>query len=159
MRFDRSFNFLYFWLYGMGFKNCWRYSQIQSESGLFLFFWNLDKTVTYSLQAVCTTKRGGLVLVLLGYPPYSGDLVNNTIYLWILDHFLRSDFTYINDITTSGSMSPFRESKYFLRSWSQCSKTRVSFRSEWRTSCKRTIFLCFSSFNRHISRRAEEGTP
>ena len=67
--------------------------------------------------------------------------------------------TYINDITTSGSISPLSESKYFLRSWSQCSKTKVNFLSEWRTSWSRTMFLCFSSFKRHISLRAEEGTP
>ena len=76
------------------------------------------------------------------------------IYDWVY-----LNYTYINDITTSGSMSPLRESKYFLRSWSQCSKTSVSFRSEWRTSCRRTIFLCLSSFKRHISLKADDGTP
>ena len=55
--------------------------KLQSESGLFCFFEIWTKTVTYSLQAVCTTNRGGIVLVLLRYPPYSGDLVNNTISL------------------------------------------------------------------------------
>ena len=64
-----------------------------------------------------------------------------------------------NDLTTSGSMSPLRESKYFLRSWSQCSNTNVNFRSECRTSCSLTILRCLSSFSRHISRKADDGTP
>ena len=67
--------------------------------------------------------------------------------------------TYMKDMTTSGSMSPLRESKYFLRSWSQCSNTSVNFLSEWRTSWSLTMFLCFSSFKRHISLKAELGTP
>lgn len=46
------------------------------------------------------------------------------------------------------SMSPFRLSKYFFRSWSQCSKTSVSLRSECRTSYNRTMFLCFNSYSR-----------
>ena len=67
--------------------------------------------------------------------------------------------THIKDLTTSGSISPLRESKYFFRSWSQCSNTNVNFLSECSTSCSRTIFRCFSSFSKHISLNADEGTP
>lgn len=42
--------------------------------------------------------------------------------------------SYRNDLTTSRSISPFRLSKYFLRSWSQCSNTKVSFLSLCSTS-------------------------
>ncbi len=66
---------------------------------------------------------------------------------------------YMSDWTFSLSISPLRLSKYFLRSWSQCSKTKVSFLSECNTSCRRTMFRCFSSFSRHISLNADEGTP
>lgn len=66
---------------------------------------------------------------------------------------------YKKDLTMSKSISPLRLSKYFLRSWSQCSKTRVNFLSLCRTSYRRTIFLCLSSFRRQISLSAEDGTP
>ena len=47
--------------------------KLQSESGLFYFF-----EITGSMYY----NRGGIVLVLLRYPPpYSGDLVNNTLSL------------------------------------------------------------------------------
>ena len=71
----------------------------------------------------------------------------------------KQERTYMNDFTTSGSMSPLRESKYFFRSWSQCSNTKVNFLSECRTSCNLTIFRCFNSFNKQISLNAEDGTP
>ena len=67
--------------------------------------------------------------------------------------------SYMKLFTTSGSISPLRPSKYFLRSWSQCSNTRVSFLSLCRTSMRRTTFLWRNSFSRQISRRADEGTP
>lgn len=67
--------------------------------------------------------------------------------------------SYINDLTTSNSISPFKLSKYFFKSWSQCSNTNVNFLSLCKTSYKRTMFLCFSSFKRQISRRADDGTP
>ena len=51
------------------------------------------------------------------------------------------------------------ESRYFLRSWSRYSNTRVSFFSVWITSCSRTMFGCCSSFRMEISRIAVEGIP
>lgn len=66
---------------------------------------------------------------------------------------------YIKLFTTSRSISPFKLSKYFFRSWSQCSNTSVNFLSLWRTSYNLTIFLCFNSFNKHISLSADDGTP
>ena len=52
----------------------------------------------------------------------------------------------MKDLTTSGSISPLSESKYFFRSWSQCSNTKVNFRSEWRTSCSLTMLRWFNSW-------------
>jgi len=56
----------------------------------------------------------------------------NTLWLWQNARPRRS--WYIKDFTTSGSISPFRLSKYFFRSWSQCSNTRVNFLSLCKTS-------------------------
>jgi hypothetical protein len=80
-----------------------------------------------------------------------------TLWLWQNARPRRS--WYIKDFTISGSISPFRLSKYFFRSWSQCSNTRVNFLSLCRTSYSRTMFLCFSSFSKQISRKADDGTP
>ena len=71
----------------------------------------------------------------------------------------KSCITYKNDFTTSKSISPFRLSKYFFKSWSQCSNTNVNFLSLWRTSFNLTIFLCFNSLSKQISLSAEDGTP
>lgn len=67
--------------------------------------------------------------------------------------------TYRKDLTTSKSISPFRLSKYFFKSWSQCSKTNVNFLSLCNTSYNLTTFLCFNSFSRQISLSADDGTP
>lgn len=65
--------------------------------------------------------------------------------LWLWQNARPRSSWYMKLFTTSKSMSPFKLSKYFFKSWSQCSKTRVSFLSECSTSYRRTIFLCFSS--------------
>lgn len=79
--------------------------------------------------------------------------------LSVFEHLSSRVVYYMKDLTTSGSISPLRLSKYFFKSWSQCSKTSVSFLSLCKTSYSRTMFLCFSSFKRQISRKADEGTP
>lgn len=87
------------------------------------------------------------------------NIVNSQLLFYFHNFTTFMKNTHMKDFTMSGSISPLRLSKYFLRSWSQCSKTNVSFLSECSTSCRRTMFLCFSSFNKQISRSADEGTP
>jgi hypothetical protein len=50
-------------------------------------------------------------------------------------------------------------SMYFFRSLSMYSKTSMSLFSVWMTSCRLTMFSCFSSFINEISRIAVEGVP
>lgn len=68
--------------------------------------------------------------------------------LWLWQNASPRSNCSIKLLQTAISISPLRLSKYFLRSWSQCSNTSVSFLSECKTSYRRTIFLCLSSYKK-----------
>lgn len=67
----------------------------------------------------------------------------------------------MNDLMVMGFNAPRSPcvSIYFLRSLSIYSKTSISLFSVWMTSCRLTMFSCFNSFMREISRMAVEGVP
>lgn len=90
---------------------------------------------------------------------YILNVINTHIYIYINKIKEIIAILYKKDLTTSKSISPFKLSKYFFRSWSQCSKTKVNFLSLCNTSYNLTTFLCFNSFSKQISLSADDGTP